>query len=380
LTRKSDRPDRFENGTIQIYMLEDTMKIRRRFILKIKDRRGVVAIVVALIMTVLIGFVALAVDTGFLFATKNELQNIADGAALAAAGELGNQYFHQESYYEPAIKTVAVDVGIKNQAGGKSNISINLNDIQIGTWNQDTDPKFDPSGTPPNAVRVIARRDGQANNPISTFFAGIFGINTVNVNADATAALDAPDQIESGGLPIPVGISKYWFDESHWPPGEFCDQDIKFHPTGGLEGCAGWHTYTSSPANASKLRGILDGLKDGSFESPETVADVTKYAFTGGTVASAFSNLEALYESKKGNCEDGVADNWCADVVVYDRDDCSNPNKSITIVGFAPVVITGILGPPKKTIEGRVLCDKAVLSRGGGKYYGIRSSIPGLVE
>jgi len=39
-----------------------------------------------------------------------------------------------------------------------------------------------------------------------------------------------------------------------------------------------------------------------------------------------------------------------------------------------------ILGPPQKAIEGRVLCDKAVLSRGGGEYYGIRSSIPKLVE
>jgi hypothetical protein len=203
-------------------------------------------------------------------------------------------------------------------------------------------------------------------------------VHSVDVSADATAALLPPLKME----PIPVGVPKYWFKPEHWSGG-FCDQDIKFHPTGSLEGCAGWHTYKSSPANASKLRGILDGLKDGSFEIPETVAGVTKYAFTGGTVASAFSNLEALYESKKGNCEGEYSgpDNWCAAVVVYDWDDCSNPNKSITIVGFAPVVITGILGPPQKTIEAKVLCDKVVLAQGGsGEYYGYLTGIPKLVE
>ena len=365
------------------------MKFRQQFMLKIKERRGAVVIIVALIMVVLLGFAALAVDTGYFFATKNELQNIADATALAAAGKLGNQYLHELPYNENAIKAAAVDIGAKNQAGGTAGIEIRNNDVEIGRWK---DPDLNPNGFAPisngtylsettlmpDAVRVTARRDGLANSPVSTFFGGIFGVNAVNVSADATAALGAPLEMKPG---IPVGISKYWFDESNWPEGEFCNQDIKFHPTGGLEGCAGWHTYDSSPANASKLRGILDGLKDGSYEIPETIAGKTKYAFTGGTVASAFSNLQELYESKKGNCEDGDPDKWCVNVVVYDRDDCSNPNKSITIVGFAPTVVTGILGPPQKTIQARVLCEKAVLSRGGsGEYYGMRSCIPHLVE
>ena len=47
---------------------------------------------VALTITMLVGFVALAVDIGYLMATKNELQNVADAAALAAAGKLGDIY------------------------------------------------------------------------------------------------------------------------------------------------------------------------------------------------------------------------------------------------------------------------------------------------
>ena len=43
-----------------------------------------------------------------------------------------------------------------------------------------------------------------------------------------------------GGLPIPVGISQAWFKSA---TGDYCNQNIKFHPTGSMEGCAGWHTY-----------------------------------------------------------------------------------------------------------------------------------------
>jgi Flp pilus assembly protein TadG len=359
------------------------MKFRRQFILKIKERRGAVLIIVALIMVVLIGFAALAIDVGYLYATKNELQNIADGAALAAAGELGNKLYNGETLNDTAItaiKDVAKEIGEKNQAGGKADIDIIYSDVKIGRWK---DPDLNPNGLfetsdSPNAVQVTARRDGLANNSVGTFFGGILGVDSVGVNADATAALSGPLEMKPG---IPVGISLKWFEKP-----EFCDQPIKFHPTGTLEGCAGWHNYydpddpEKGNANARKLRDILDGLNDGSFEIPKTVAGVTKYAFIGGTVASAFSNIEALYTAKKGNCGDNSKETWCVNIVVYDRDDCSNPNKSITIVGFAPTIITGIYGPPQKTIEAEVQCDKAVLSRGGSPYYGVWASIPHLVE
>ena len=364
------------------------MKTAHQLLIKLEDKRGAVIIVVAVAVAFfLIGFAALAIDVGYFMVVKNELQNIADGAALGATAELGEQYVKKETINDTDIKNVAVDIGNKNRAGDLGSLSIDLSDIEIGTWDQDADPKFDPGATPPNAVKVTARRDGSKNsNSVRTFFGGVLGVDSVGVNADATAALLAPIKVFS---PIPVGISKYWFNKSHWPEtpeDNFCNQDIKFHPTGDLEGCAGWHNYydpdnpEKSNANASKLKTILEGLKTGDFIIPETIVGETKYAFIGGTVASAFDEMVALFNKKGRNCGDNT-DNWCADVVVYDRDDCSNPNKSITIVGFAPVVITGILGPPQKTIEGRVLCDKVVWAEGGGgEYYGELGSIPKLVE
>jgi Flp pilus assembly protein TadG len=54
------------------------------------DERGVAAILVALVILVLLGFAALAIDIGHLFAVRNELQNAADAGALAGARFLYN--------------------------------------------------------------------------------------------------------------------------------------------------------------------------------------------------------------------------------------------------------------------------------------------------
>ncbi|UNY41880.1 hypothetical protein CPT_Momento_050 [Burkholderia phage Momento] len=50
-----------------------------------RNQRGAVAITVALLMSILLGFAALAIDVGYLFVVRNELQNAADAAALAGA-------------------------------------------------------------------------------------------------------------------------------------------------------------------------------------------------------------------------------------------------------------------------------------------------------
>jgi hypothetical protein len=66
-------------------------------------------------------------------------------------------------------------------------------------------------------------------------------------------------------------------------------------------------------------------------------------------------------------------------VVVYDEPCGENPNQTITIIGFASVQITAVIGPPPVLIA-RVECSKIVDGAGGGNYYGTWGSIPGLVE
>jgi hypothetical protein len=363
------------------------MKTSRQVISLCNNQRGATAVIVALVITVLIGFVALATDVSYVSVTKNELQNIADAAALAGAGELGNMYKglsyeDQQSLYlnennVDTIRSISKDVvgEGKNRAGGK-NIVINDSDIFINSWPETSVTSNDYNR--PNAVKVTARRDSSANGPISTFFAKIFGIDTLDVSADATAALTSLGSIDPQ---LPVGIAQYWF-EVH--DGSWCDRNIKLHPTGDIDSCAGWHTYKdwndyqAWPANASKLKNILEGLRDGSFEIPTTYPG-DEFVFLGGDVAVLFDEMQALFNQSDKEWFDGQY-GWKVSIPVYKYEDCSNPQGNIEIVGFATALITEVIGAPDKTINATVKCDYVEIGKGGGSEYGSLGTIPTLVE
>jgi hypothetical protein len=352
----------------------------------VKDQQGVAAIMVGVALIMLLGFTALAVDLGYVMVTRNELQNIADGAALGATRQLGIiyeglNYGELPTYVcDPALLTnVAREIALKNAAAGKY-IAINDSDVTIGTWDAVT-KILTPTLIGADAVRVRVRRDSAANGPIPTFFARIFGKDTMDVSAMATAALTGQSTEGPGGLPIPVGISKAWFMNKE----VFCNQPIKFYPTNSPEGCAGWHSYKDNPASASQLTRILKGLKAGTYVSPETIAGLTEFEFIGGTLSSVFDDMKALFDYCKV-LNDGKIDQdkdlttWTTAVAVYDRSDCSNPNKEIMIIGFATATIYGVLEAPEKTILAKVVCDNVDYGRGGGGPYGTLGSIPGLVQ
>ncbi len=384
------------------------MKSHKRLVSRIKDQSGITAIVVALVLVVIIGITAFAVDIGYVTVTKNELQNVADAAALAAARQLGAiyqgmSYEEQQSYDSEGdteqIKGPAIDVASKNKAGG-GYVTVSPADIIIGDWDGNI---LNETTAQPDAVQVTARRDGSsANGPITTFFARIFGIDTIDVWADATAALTGQSEAEPGEVELPVGISRYFFDT------HTCNSHIKFYPTNDPDSCAGWNTFTSSPANDSTIRDVLEG----SIISPHTIAGDTTYEFTGGTLSNpTFEALLTLFQhngydvdddgnpipdggepipllDSDGNqllYPDGTPRNkhaWDTTVVVYDWDDCSNPNASILIAGFARVLITDVQESPNKTILGTVICDyvDSEDTHGGGGDYGTKGSIPNLVE
>ena len=384
----------------------------------IRGQRGVTAIVIAIVLPVLIGVVALAVDVGYLAATKNELQNIADASALAGARKLGSiyqtkSYEEQQSYVcDPVpIKDVVKEIGSKNRAGGKDNIVINDGDIIIGDWNGGAQT-LTATLNQPDAVEVTARRDGGANGPIVTFFARIFGIDTEDVVADATAALTGQSTAEPGELELPVGISRYWFD-SH--PGEgYCGEAIKFSPTNDPDSCAGWSTFTFEPSNNPNVQNILN--EEEGYESPETIAGETDFEFIGGNLSQqTFAALLTRFQhegydikSEEGDYphppvdsdgqriplfgDDGVQreypdgalrykHEWETTVVVYDSADCSNPHSE-GVSGFARIVMFDVLDAPEQLIRAMVVCKyvDAEDSRGGGGEYGIMGPIPGLVE
>jgi hypothetical protein len=237
------------------------MKCYQKMRKYLANSRGGVLVLIAILLFVLIGISALAIDIGYISTTKNELQNISDAAALGATGKLG-QIYEENGVYDHGtdyadVRDVATTVGLTNRAAGL-NISVAEADIEVGKWDFLTHT-FDASETTyPNAVRVTTRRDSLLNGPINSLFAGIFGIDEFDVRVDAVAALSGQGKLDPGEVKLPIGVSERWFldlDDDGEPDG--CRDVIHLNDTG--TACAGWHSYETTPTNTTELNKQIFG-------------------------------------------------------------------------------------------------------------------------
>ena len=102
---------------------------------RVKDQRGVTAVMVALLMVILIGVAALAVDIGHLLVVRNELQNAADAACLAGA-----RFLYVDG--GASVSSGASDITYQAAAANRSeNLPVevhwnggNTGDVERGHW------------------------------------------------------------------------------------------------------------------------------------------------------------------------------------------------------------------------------------------------------
>jgi len=144
---------------------------------------------VAVMLPVLLGFAALAVDVGYLQVVKAELQNAADAASLAGASAYYSDAGLKQALEEidPLARSRAKTVALRNPVTGKG---VMLEDQHIFLGQHDVNNRTGPllSETPWNAVDVTARRTSDSpNGPVGLFFAAIFGIHSTDVVAHARA-------------------------------------------------------------------------------------------------------------------------------------------------------------------------------------------------
>ncbi len=156
-------------------------------------RRGAAAVLFAVSLTMLMGFMALAVDVGVIYNTRAELQRAADAAALAAAAELGNQGDDPLARARAAAQHYANLNVVLGEGVGLDPAT----DVMFGTAsiNPDTNKYiFTPTEVKPNAIRVRLRRtQSSPTGPMPLFFARALGFNTADVSAQATAVLTPRD-------------------------------------------------------------------------------------------------------------------------------------------------------------------------------------------
>ena len=138
-----------------------------------QSERGAVAIMVGLMMVVLIGFIGLAIDVGYVYVQKARLQEVADAEALACViNPLVGQYCAAGTAVSGTTNIYGVNptlytVAIANPAYANPG---------------DTTLCYDPA-TQKNCARATV------SNTWKTFFVSLFGLTQYSVSAVATAGL-----------------------------------------------------------------------------------------------------------------------------------------------------------------------------------------------
>src|SRR5687768_4157383 len=199
LLRCLDRPDR--NGS---HAMPGLTRLRRRIRTRLRGERGASAVIVALLLVPLLGFAAIAIDVGALYAERARLQTAADAAALAVArdcalGECGDMQ-------GTAQQLVTANVGEADAAP----------------------PEL---GENPSSVTVTG------SNPVEHWFAPIIGHESTGVSATATVAWGAPG---GGTAALPLIFSECeWHAQTggSMPSGEI-ERTITFPKTSDT-GCTG---------------------------------------------------------------------------------------------------------------------------------------------
>jgi Flp pilus assembly protein TadG len=147
-------------------------------------RRGVILVLTAVLLVLLLGLIALAVDIGYIFVARAQLQVAADSAVLAAAATMGNT--------QDTATQAAIQFGGLNKVGNQY-VQIKTSDVTYGNW--DTAARtFTPSASGmANAVKVTARADGTTSGSLPLFFGSVFGQSSTSCQASAVATTNPRD-------------------------------------------------------------------------------------------------------------------------------------------------------------------------------------------
>lgn len=277
------------------------MKKGPGLISKLKNERGATAVLVSILMTVFIGITALAVDVGHLYVARNELQNAADAGALAGARFL---YTADGSSVNSGANTIADNAAVANMSEGLA-VEVNQGDVQRGHWSYTTHT-FTPNASLDtvqlfdtyilridtdtdfiNAVQQVVRRE---TTPVSSYFAGIFGIQDSSMQAQATAYIGFAGSLDVEEVDLPIAIckeslvdalGKYQCEYGHMIN---IGESVPNSETGG------WTDFNQDGpcggADASTVENLV-----GSDGNPEVIMHGENMATSGGGIPSAFDAL-----------------------------------------------------------------------------------------
>jgi Flp pilus assembly protein TadG len=240
------------------------------------DQHGV-AVITALGLLMLLGAVALAVDLGYLYVVKTELQRAAEAGAIAGVRALFPDQLNT------APKNVIPDCATArsrgastaqcNRVDGNPLASADIQ-VQTGRWDWAT-AQFSPGcsanpATFTNAVTVTAQK-----TDVPLFFIRVFRSEPLSLSASSTAVMDWVTGLHEGAGFV-LALWKQYAKSG----------DLKIYLNPDQEDLGGWYCKVS-PCNAAKIKDYLD--------NPSTIPALrtgeTIY-LDNGVMASALAKID----------------------------------------------------------------------------------------
>jgi hypothetical protein len=320
---------------------------------------------------------------GHLQAVRNEVQNAADAAALAGTRALfpyqgypdTNLIPIKEPPFCPLALTTAKAAAQENHPGAIVDMAFAPGDVETGIWDW-TNRTFTPQASCTmdiNAMRVTIRKDAVANQPVATWFASIIGIDSVNVNAQAVAAVGFVNGHSEGEF-WNIAVQKSWVDQQldpyrlnnqmyplAPPPADDPDaQPINYaymNPDKIDNG--GWCGTPDTNVNANYLKDAING------GSP-ALASTAEVALANGLMGSVAMALDHKLETSHWTDASGkTQDGWLVYLPIVDVDKFNqgtdlaktwvpdyDPNNTTAAKysesNYVPVVLTDVLKPNEK--------------------------------
>jgi hypothetical protein len=256
-------------------------------------QRGAVAVMVAVAMIALVGFLGLVIDLGRLFVIKAELQNAADACALAAAQELdGNANALTRA------ENAGITVGTRNLHNFQSvPVSITPADISFATalsaGGNNSNYLTQAAGAPADSKYAMCtlQRAG-----IGMTASAIVGVGPKSVLARAVATL-APSQTNCA---LPIGMCVHGPAPNYGlAPGDWINTKFNTQPGGNYTGSFNWIDFTPPGGGANEIAGLLSG--SGVCNTAPTSSLIGQTGNMGAQQVKAWNSRFGLYQNGAGN-------------------------------------------------------------------------------
>jgi Flp pilus assembly protein TadG len=171
-----------------------------------RERRGVIVVLTAFLLTALFAFLALSVDTGRVVMTQTKMQNAVDAASLAASQEInaavyaagqgqGSATIDANSIAVSSAKTMAAQVAAANGVfvDPAKDVKFGKRLYSNGAWTVQW------GATPYNVVQVAARRTGSdtaaADGQFPLAFGWAVGKSSVPLQTTSSAFVQTRDMV-----------------------------------------------------------------------------------------------------------------------------------------------------------------------------------------